>query len=332
MIPYTPPQTASDVPLIDFADSFGSDLARRRAVAWEVHKACRDTGFFYVKNHGISAQSLELQLEWSRRFFALPTETKLELTMAGAKGPIGYEPMKLQTLDLGSPPDLKEGFQLHRERDDRAAGQASEAAYRGGNVWPAALPGFREQMLGYQQQIIGLGRHLMQILALSLDLPEDFFDAGLADLMCSVRLLHYPPQPADAAVNQLGAGAHTDWGSITLLLQDGCGGLEVQHASGQWIRATPIPGTLIINLGDMMRRWTNDLYHSTMHRVLNAASGQDRYSVASFFNPSYSFRVECVPTCRPEADEPLYPPCTVGEHLKEMFERTYGRKTESARV
>jgi len=141
-----------------------------------------------------------------------------------------------------------------------------------------------------------------------------------------VRLLHYPPHPADAAFNQLGAGAHTDWGSITMLLQDDCGGLEVQHVSGEWIRATPIPGTLIVNLGDMVRRWTNDIYYSTMHRALNNVSGVDRYSVASFFNPNYLYRVECVPTCRPEVGEPLYPPCTVGEHIKEMFEKTYGRR------
>jgi len=326
MILYTPPAVARPIPLIDLGDSFAADLDRRRAVAWEVHKACRDTGFFYIKNHGIPDAMLARQIEWARQFFALPEAAKLALTMDTAKGPVGYEPIGRQTLDLGSPPDLKEGFQFHRERDAQSLGQASEGAYRGANRWPDGIPGFRQQMLDYQARIVGLGRHLMHVVALSLDLDEDFFAVNPDELMCSVRLLHYPPQPKDAAVNQLGAGAHTDWGCITMLLQDDCGGLEVQHASGEWIRATPMSGTLIVNLGDMVRRWTNDLYHSTMHRVCNAASGRDRYSVASFFSPGYSYRVECVPTCRPEHGAPLYPPCTVGEHTKEMFERTYGRQ------
>jgi isopenicillin N synthase-like dioxygenase len=319
MIRYTPPKTASAIPLIDLSPSFSPDIDVRRIVAEEVHKACRDTGFFYISNHGVPQEMFDRQLSWARRFFAQPPEAKLGLEMSKATGFNGYEPLKRQTLDLGSPPDLKEGFQFNRELE------------RGGtNQWPAGLPGFRAQMLDYQHRMNRLGTHLMRLLALSLDLSEDYFDGGLVDVACTVRLLHYPPQPAAAAQNQLGAGAHTDWGSITMLLQDDCGGLEVQHASGDWIRATPIPGTLVVNLGDMVRRLTNDLYHSTMHRVLNTAAGRDRYSVASFMNVHHAWRVECVPTCRPETGEPLYPPCTVGEHIREMFERTYARNETAA--
>ena len=111
---------------------------------------------------------------------------------------------------------------------------------------------------------------------------------------------HYPPHPADADENQLGAGAHTDWGLITLLLQDDVGGLEVRNAAGQWLRAEPIDGTFIVNLADLVPRMTNGLYHSTMHRVLNNVSGRDRYSVATFFNPNYACQCDIVPTCRPE--------------------------------
>ena len=320
MIPYMSPKTASALPIVDLADSFSPDADRRRAIAWEVHKACRDTGFFYVTNHGIPDEMLDGQLDWAQRFFALPLRAKLELVMSNDNGFCGYESMQMQTLDLGSPPDLKEGFQFNRETD-------AETTRRGRNQWPTALPDFRPRMVAYQERMVALGRHLMRVLALSLDLDEGYFDNALEGLTCSVRLLHYPPHPADATFNQLGAGAHTDWGSITMLLQDDCGGLEIQHASGEWIRATPIQGALVVNLGDMMRRWTNDIYKSTLHRVLNAESGRDRYSVASFFNVNHAYRVECLPTCRPEHGDPLYPPCTVGEHTKEMFERTYGRKS-----
>jgi isopenicillin N synthase-like dioxygenase len=318
LIPYATPAATSTIPIIDLSDSFSPDIGRRRAVAWEAHKACRDTGFFYVANHGIPSEILDRQLAWARRFFALPLEAKRALTMSNATGFCGYEPLQMQTLDQGSPPDLKEGFQFNREA-------GTEAAARGTNQWPSALPDFRPQMLAYQEWTLALGRHLMRVVALSLDLAEDYFDAALAEPSCSVRLLHYPPHPAGAAFNQLGAGAHTDWGSITMLLQDDCGGLEIQNTNGDWIRATPVPGTLVINLGDMMQRWTNDIYHSTLHRVFNATPGRDRYSVASFFNVNRSYRIECLPTCRPETGEPLYPPCTAAEHTKEMFERTYGR-------
>jgi isopenicillin N synthase-like dioxygenase len=318
MIIYTPPGDARDIPVIDLAPARSSDLADRKAIAWEIHKACRDTGFFYVENHGVPEELLSGQLAQARRFFALPLEEKMKLDMSRNRGPSGYEAMKLQTLDLGSPPDLKEGFQFHREADS----QSTDQGYRGANLWPDNLPGFREQMDAYHAAVMQLGKRLMGLIALSLDLPEDHFAPGLEDLMCSVRLLHYPPQPAESAYNQLGAGAHTDWGSITMLLQDDCGGLEVQHASGDWIRATPVPGTFIINLGD--------IYHSTMHRVLNNASNRDRYSVAAFFNPNYNYRVACLPTCLAEGAEPLYPPCTVGGHIREMFERTYGRKAAPA--
>jgi isopenicillin N synthase-like dioxygenase len=327
MIIYTPPTDAREIPVIDLAPAGSPDPAARKAVAWEIHKACRDTGFFYVRNHGVGETLVAEQLAQARRFFALPLDEKMKLDMTRNQGPSGYEAMKLQTLDLGSPPDLKEGFQFHREVDPETA---HDRGYRGANMWPDNLPGFREQMHAYQAAVMELGKRLMGLIALSVDLPEDYFGPGLEDLMCSVRLLHYPPQPADSAHNQLGAGAHTDWGSITMLLQDNCGGLEVQHASGEWMRATPIPGTLIVNLGDMIRRWTNDIYHSTMHRVLNNVSNRERYSVASFFNPNYNYRVTCLPTCLPEGSAPLHPPCTVGEHIKEMFERTYGRKKEEA--
>jgi isopenicillin N synthase-like dioxygenase len=327
MIIYTPPTDSRDIPVIDLTSSNSSDVSARKAVALEIHKACRDTGFFYVANHGVPEELITGQLTWAKRFFDLPIEEKMKVDMSRTMEPSGYEPMKLQTLDLGSPPDLKEGFQFHREVDPQTSVARGQ---RGANLWPENFPGFREQMDAYHAAMMRLGKRLMGLIALSLDLPEDYFAPGLEDPMCSVRLLHYPPQPAESAYNQLGAGAHTDWGSITMLLQDDCGGLEVQHASGEWMRATPIAGTFIVNLGDMVRRWTNDIYHSTMHRVLNNVSNRSRYSVAAFFNPNYDYRVTCVPTCLADGAEPLYPPCAVGEHIKEMFERTYGHKAASA--
>jgi isopenicillin N synthase-like dioxygenase len=319
MLLYTPPKAAERLPIIDLSDSFSADLGRRKAVAWEIHKACRDTGFFYVANHGVAAALIAGQFEWAERFFAQP--------LAKSSCMRGYEAMSLQVLDAGSPPDLKEGFQIACDLAPDHPYVVGKVPNQGPNQWPGDLPGFREHTERYQTAMIALGTHLMRCLALSLELDEGWFDAGISQPMCTVRMLHYPPQPAGAAFNQLGAGAHTDWGSITMLLQDDCGGLEVQNAKGEWIEAAPVEGTFVVNLGDMVRRWTNDIYQSTMHRVLNKQGTRDRYSIASFFNPDFFYKVECLPTCHPaDGTLPRYAPCTVGEHIAEMFQITYGKK------
>jgi isopenicillin N synthase-like dioxygenase len=137
-------------------------------------------------------------------------------------------------------------------------------------------------------------------------------------------LLRYRPHPADAKPNQLGAGAHTDWGAVTLLAQDTLGGLEVRNVDAEWIRATPIPGTFVVNLGDLMQRWTNGIYLSNMHRVKNNSSTQDRYSMPFFYGPRPDSRIECMPTCTDAENPPKFPPCTAAEHNYEMFRRSYG--------
>jgi isopenicillin N synthase-like dioxygenase len=324
VIIYNPPKTPETIPLIDLSDSFSPDIERRKAVAWAMHKAARETGFFYVANHGVPEALMQAQLDGARRYFDLPLARKMELDIAHSPIMRGYEPMASQTLDEGSPPDLKEGFMLARDLGPDHPYVIKGTPYEGVNRWPADPPGFREQIEAYLAAMMDLGRRLVGCLALSLDLDEDYFADALAEPSCTVRLLHYPPQPADARFNQLGSGAHTDWGLITILLQDEIGGLEVLNADGDWIRADPIPGAFVINLGDMVPRITNGLYHSTMHRVLNNASGRDRYSSPCFFNPGYYYSFDCVPTCRDLADRPP-PTVTFGEHVQDMFRKTYGQ-------
>ena len=330
MILYTPPKPATQIPVVDLAGSFSQDPAARRNVAWEIHKACRDTGFFYVSNHRIPQALIDTQFEFARRFFSLALEEKLALHMKNSPSTAGYDPFGGHSLDSQdansekAPPDLKEGFYYGMElADDHPYAQKRIRGF-GHNQWPASLPGFREQMLAYQAAMRKLGDGVLAMIALSLDLPEDHFLQYYDMPNTTLGLLCYRPQPADAKANQLGAGAHTDWGAVTLLAQDVLGGLEVRNVAGEWILATPIPGTFVVNLGDLMQRWTNGLYRSNMHRVKNRSPGTDRYSMPFFYGPRPDSWIECLPNCTDAEHPPRFPPCTASEHNYEMFRRSYG--------
>lgn len=324
MIIYTPPKPAEKIPVIDLGPSFSNDPADRRAVAWEIHKTARDTGFFYISNHGVPQGMIDGQLALAREFFSLPFGEKMKVDARNSACTRGYEAPGLQTLDDGSPPDLKEGFLIGCDLDQDHPYVRDGVPNCGANQWPASPTDFRARYEAYTDEMFRVGRHLMSLIALSLDLPEDYFTEGLKEPLFNSRLLRYAPQPSDAAFNQIGAGAHTDWGMITILLQDDVGGLEVENAAGEWIAAPPIPGTFVINLGEMVRVLTNGLYHANMHRVLNNHSGQDRFSVPTFFDPGYFYTVRCAPTCLPENGKANFEETTVGEHIAAMYRKTYG--------
>jgi isopenicillin N synthase-like dioxygenase len=337
VIIYTPPKSADRIPIIDLAAGFSPDLAERQKVAWEIHKACRETGFFYVANHGIADTLIDDQFRFAKRFFELPLAEKLTLDMKKSPSKVGYEPIGTQVLDSQddgaekAPQDLKESFQCAMELPDDHPLALSGLRGFGHNQWPSDLPGFKEQTLAYQAAVRALGDRILRLMALSLELPEDFFLSVYDTPGLGLRLLHYPPQPAEAKSNQIGAGAHTDWGGITLLAQDSVGGLEVRNATGEWIAAKPIPGTIVINLGDLMARWTNGLYNSNAHRVMNnGVRRTDRYSIAFFYSPRPTAVIEALPTCVAADRPPQFKTCTAQEHMDEMFRRSYGYAVTTA--
>jgi len=297
------------LPIISLAGLRSANAAERAAVARELRAACMESGFFYVTDHGVPQDLLDAMFAASRRFFAQPLERKMAICSSPAAGYRGYEPMRFQMLEPGTPPDLKEGFTID--------------AVGAPNQWPDGLPGWRETLETYQRAMYALSAQLLRGLALSLDLPEtalDGFNDGASGI---VRLVHYPPQPADAAPDEKGCGAHTDWGAFTFLLQDDAGGLQVwSQATDGWVHATPIPRTFVVNIGDMMARWTNDRYRSTRHRVVNQ-SGRDRTSIPFFFMGPPDYDVTCIPTCLEPGAAPRYPPTTPAKHLAEMIRLTF---------
>jgi len=316
------------IPVIDLTGARHPGGPRSAAVAQALREAGQASGFFYLRHHGVPQALVDAQFALARRFFDLPLAAKQAIDLRRVASMRGYEALGAQTLDATARPDLKESFYCGLDyADDHPYVLRGHHSY-GHNQWPDGLPGMAEACAGYIAAMQALCLRLMQLMALSLELPEDFFDHTHDNPMVTLRMLRYPPHPADADERTFGAGAHTDWGAITVLAQDAHGGLEVQMPDGTWVAATPMEGCFVVNLGDMIPRWTNGRYHSNPHRVRNRASGgAPRHSIPFFYNPDYEARVEPVATCVPAGTTPLYPPCTVGEHLREMYARTYGGRT-----
>lgn len=297
------------LPVIDIATV---DAREGRAI----RTACLDHGFFYIAGHGVPQDLIDATLEQAMALFALPIATRTSLHMKNSQAARGYSPIGGQVLDPGKPADLKESFYLGPElAQDHPFVQAGYFNC-GPNQWPP-LPGFRPAMERYIDAMLVVAEKLMHGIALALELPKDHFARFCREPVCTLRLLHYPTQPADALPHQIGAGAHTDFGAITILWQDAQGGLQVQSPDG-WIEAAPLPGTFVVNLGDLMARWTNGRFRSTRHRVVNR--GGDRYSLPFFYNGHPEHPI--VPIDPVEA--PLFAPTTVERHLREMYRRSYG--------
>lgn len=305
------------LPVIDISALMGGGDGARTALARHIGAACRDRGFFYITGHGVPDWATHQALEAARALFDLPAEAKLALSKDHSPANRGYERLGGQTLEPGTPPDLKEGFYIGAE-------EPFGGFNRGPNQWPAALPGFAPAMLGYHALMLDLATRLMSALALSLGLDAGAFTDFCRSPVAVLRLLHYPPQPPTELGR--GAGAHTDFGALTILLQDDVRGLEVyDQAIGAWTPAPPIPGTFVVNLGDLIARWTNDLYRSTPHRVVNR-SGQRRYSIPFFLSGAADYEVCCLAACLGPGDRPKYPPVTAEAHLRERYRQTYGRE------
>jgi len=311
------------VPIIDIAALRRDDPPGKHSVAQQFRNACMNTGFFYIANHGIAAALRAQLFAEAQRFFAQPLALKERYAIVKGEGQNGYSGIGSQRFDLAMMADNKESMYMGVERAVDGASPLAGTPLHGPNRWPDVLPGWREAVLDYMDAMDELARLLLGGLALSLDLPRNFFAVFMEDDMSALRLLRYPPHPTADPEREVGIGAHTDWGAVTILAQDGIGGLEIQLPSGAWIAAPPVDDTFIVNIGDMMARWTNDLYTSTPHRVLNR-SDADRYSAAFFVDPRYNAQVECLATCC-GADRPArYPPIAAGEHILEMKRRTYG--------
>mmetsp|Transcript_14931 Transcript_14931/g.43114 ORF Transcript_14931/g.43114 Transcript_14931/m.43114 type:complete len:548 (-) Transcript_14931:2138-3781(-) len=315
-------------------------------VAFEIGQACRQVGFFYIINHGLSSDVVADAMSFSKRFFDLPTSTKMKLdsskSRSGARGyfALGGEDLNAKdgTRDLVAEGqgiggtgkkkfqgDWKEGFDCGREisPDDPECHMSTMVD---GNYWPReeAVPGFREAIMNYQMGVRQIGNALMEAFAVGLGLPSSFFVERTQKPMATLRLLHYPPQTKQdlSDLSKIGCGAHTDYGLATILLQDDVGGLQVRNSADEWVDAPPISGSFVVNIGDMLAMWSNGRYASTVHRVVNM-TGKERYSIPFFLNPDVGTTVESLPTCQRKGEPPRYKAKPSHEILSRRYQESF---------
>lgn len=311
----------SVIPIVDVAPLLAGDAEGAARVVREIGTACRDVGFFYVRGHGIDAGLRAQAFAQARTFFALPSERKVAVSIASSPHNRGYVGMGGERLDPTKPADMKQAYNIGLELAPDDPELLAGVPFRGLNLWPE-LDGFKPVMLAYFDAMWRLGLGLHEAFARDLGLPSDHFADKLDRPMATLRLLHYPPMPSQMEAGQLGAGEHTDYGNITLLATDDSGGLEVRRRDGAWLAAPPIPETFIINIGDCLMRWTNDVYVSTPHRVVNR-QGRERLSIAFFLDPNPNAMVEALPGCVHAEAPARYPAIRASDFLKSRLAPSY---------
>jgi isopenicillin N synthase-like dioxygenase len=313
------------LPVIDvssFAPGAGASAASDE-VATAIDRACRETGFLLIAGHGIARDTRDAMFDQIRRFFALPVERKEAIAIGKSNCHRGYVGVATESLDDANTMagDLKETLDTGLDHGPDHPEVLAGTPLHGPNQLPD-LDGFAEVYRQYRAEAIAAAERVQRGLARALGMPDNFFvDAG--ETMYHLRFVHYPPQDRlPPAAGQLGCGAHTDYGTTTLLADDGVGGLQVMRRDGTWIDVVARDDLYVCNLGDLLAIWTNDRWVSNPHRVINPAH-QDRYSIPLFVTPPFHMRIECLPTCLAPGEKPKYEPLLSGPYLLSRFDSTH---------
>jgi isopenicillin N synthase-like dioxygenase len=312
-----------EIPVLDLADYRAGNPDALERLAAELRHALEQVGFYFVRNHGVAPALIDRVFADAARFHALPLDEKLALKINEHN--IGYMAMKSSTtrssaVNVNTKPNVNEAFFVKRERAPDDPAVRAGKRYKGLNQWPHDLPGFRATCIAYCAALEGLALSLLPAYARALDLPADGFAKSFVDPQFTLRLSHYPP--AQYGDNEFGSAPHTDSSFMTILAQNRIAGLEIRTPSGAWLPAPPLDGTFLVNSGDLMRRWTNDRFRSTPHRVRNL-SGVDRYAIPFFFDANAEAPIECLPTCRGPGNPPKYETTTYTDYMIWFSGRNY---------
>lgn len=320
------------VPVIDISPARGDDPDARRAVAKAIGAVCEQSGFLVIVGHGVDPDLIARMYALTEQFFRMEDEQKALVAthasnLRGWKREGGYV---AASSGFATPPDLCELYTYNRLGDPGVAETSGlgdhVAELNGPNQFPVEPVGFRDTWLAYYAAMEELSAELMKLFAIALDLPEHWFEDKLDHHMTNLCANWYFPLSDEPLPDQYRKGPHTDWGSLTVLYQDDAGGLQVVDKRGEWVDVPCIPGSYVINIGDLMAVWTNERWVSTMHRVVSDTSTmrRPRISIPFFHQPNYDAVVECLPSCTSPDDPPRHPPVTSGAWLQQKLAAAYG--------
>ena len=331
----TEPTAGSYIPVVDLAPARSGDATARAAVAAEIDRACRESGFLVITGHGVAPELVERLHAVTLELFTQPDEWKQRWDCPpdalGLRGFYRVPSYVSAGEEIATAPDVCELFTMCRLGEPGVAeaaglGDASDR-YGIANIWPDRPEGLRETWLEYYAELEDLAADLMRLFALGLDLDEHIFDGAIDQHITNLTANYYPPVDHEPLPDQYRKGPHSDWGTLTILYQDGTGGLEVvDRRTGGWVDVPVIPGTFVVNIGDLMARWTNDRWNSTKHRVRVPPARSraiPRVSIPFFHHPNYDALIECLPSCTDVDDPPRYPPVTSGTYLDDRVRAVY---------
>jgi isopenicillin N synthase-like dioxygenase len=320
------------IPVIDVGPAFRGERGGREAVAAQMRRASEQVGFFYIAGHGVPADVVEAAFAASREFHAMPLEDKRVLAIN--ENNIGYlavnESMqRASTVHKATRPNFNESFFISHDRAADHPDVVAGTPLRGRNQWPQGHAAMRAAMVRYFTTLQRVGERLLPVMARALDMPDEYFAPMFAgEAHINLRFLHYPPQESDDP-EQFGQGPHTDNSFLTMLAREDTPGLAVRLPSGEWLAPPVIPGTFLVNLGNVMKRWSNDRFLSTPHGVLND-SGRDRYSIAFFYSPTPDAVIECLPSCTGPDNPPRYPPAVYRDLVLDFYNANYFHRRQYA--
>ena len=324
--------TTANFPIFDLAGFETANPGEKRALAAEVDAICRATGFLAIANHGVPQAVIDAAWSKAQAFFDLPAEEKQRARAPYPGYPYGYLGPQLESLaksrNVDAPPDLKESFNGGPARAPEGITDPEALAFcYAATIWPEAPDGFVAAWQAYYAAMEDLAARIMRLAATALRLPEDYFASFIDAPISALRALNYPEQDVPPAPGQIRAGAHTDYGSLTILLpQAGSRGLEILTPDGAWTPVPPEPGAFVVNIGDLMARWTNDRWVSTLHRVVNPSpengGAARRQSMAFFHQPNWDAEIRVLEGCLGPCEAPKYAPVRSGPYLMSKFKST----------
>ncbi len=312
------------IPILDVSRYFAGDMDDLPRLGRELRHAFENVGFYMLRGHGVPRSLIDAAFAECERFHAQTLEKKLALRIN--EHTIGYMPMggsiaRSSKVNNNTRPSVNEAYFVRRERTPDDPDVITNKRFRGLNQWPMDLPGFRETALAYMAAMEAVGKRLLRVYAVALDLPADYFDPMFAEPNMIQRFTHYPPR-LSYEDNEFSIAPHTDSGFMTLLAPSAVPGLSIRLPDETWLDVPADPDAFIVNGGDLLRRWTNDRFLSTPHRAINS-SGRARYAIPFFFDTHPDTMISCLPTCQSPDNPPKYPPITYDEYALWYATRNY---------